>query len=136
MSEHTKLHHGALNSYYFEDTIRLYQEGLGLTIGHIWGRGNRVYMMDLGDGAYIEVMEGGPETVKDQGRWPHIGLKTDDIWASYNRAIAAGAKPKAEPMFCDVIEGKPEPVQFWAAAVIGFEGEDITFIQEVPINGN
>lgn len=125
------LHHVGMTSYHFEDTIRLYEEGLGFTVKHIWGRDKRVYMMDMGDGSCIEVFEGGDEDVPASGRWLHVALRTDDIRASYDRAIAAGAKPKLEPTFADILEAKPEPVYMYFAYVIGFDGEEIEFIQEV-----
>jgi len=125
------LHHIGMTSYHFEDTIRLYQEGLGFTIKHIWGRDKQIYMMDMGDGSCIEVFEGGEEEVSGSGRWVHVALKTDNIEESYKRALAAGAKPKLVPTFADILEAKPEPVYMYFAYVIGYDGEEIEFIQEI-----
>lgn len=120
-----------MTSFRFEDTVRFYQEGLGFTVKHIWGRDKRVYMMDMGDGSCIEVFEGGEENIPACGRWLHVALRTNDIHASYDRAIAAGGKPKLPPTFADIVEAKPKPVYMYFAYVVGFDGEEIEFIQEV-----
>lgn len=125
------LHHVGMTSFHFEETVKFYQEGLGFIVKHIWGRDQRVYMMDMGDGSCIEVFEGGAEDTPACGRWLHVALRTDDIHASYKRAIAAGGKPKLEPTFAEILEAQPKPVYMYFAYVIGFDGEEIEFIQEV-----
>ncbi|MCR8660395.1 VOC family protein [Paenibacillus endoradicis] len=125
------VHHIGMTSYNFDQTIKFYQEGLGFTIKHMWGRDKQVYMMDMGDGACIEVFEGGQEETPPMGRWLHVAIRTNDIQASYQRAIAAGAKPKLEPTYADILEAKPKPVYMYFAYVIGFDGEEIEFIQEL-----
>jgi hypothetical protein len=62
-------------------------------------------------------------------------LKADDIHADFAKAAIASPNPAGHtggrPIFCDVIEAKPQPVQFWAAGITGFDGEDITLIQNL-----
>ncbi|WP_336772094.1 VOC family protein [Paenibacillus sp. MMO-58] len=129
--KHPSLHHVGMTSSHFEQTVKFYEEGLGFTVKHIWGKDKRVYMMDMGDGSCIEVSEGGAEDTPASGRWLHVALWTDDIRTSYDRAIAAGGKSKLPPTFADIMEAKPEPVYMYFAYVIGFDGEEIEFIQEV-----
>jgi glyoxylase I family protein len=135
MPQKTRLHHIGIASNHFDDTIRLYREGLGFTILHTWGRDRRVYMMDMGDGSCVEVFEEPDKDLPAVGRWMHIALNTEDIQASYRRAIAAGAKPKLEPTFADILEATPEPVYMWFAYVTGYNGEEIEFIQEADKPG-
>lgn len=126
------IHHVGMIAHHFDDTIRFYQEGLGFTVKHTWGKGERVYMMDAGQGSCIEVFDGGTQEQTVQGgSWLHVALHTEDIRASYERAVAAGGKPKLEPTFADIMEAAPKPVYMWFAYVVGFEGEEIEFIQEV-----
>lgn len=124
------VHHVGLSSNHFDDTVRLYQEGLGFTIKHTWGRGQRVYMMDMGDGSCVEVFEEPDKELPPLGRWVHLALNTGDIQESYRRALAAGAKPKLEPTFAEIEEATPGQVNMWFAYVTGFDGEEIEFIQE------
>lgn len=126
------IHHVGMISHHFDDTIRFYRDGLGFTVKHTWGKGERVYMMDTGGGSCIEVFDGGSdEETMPGGSWLHVALYTDNIHESYRRAIAAGGKPKLEPAFADILEATPKPVYMWFAYVIGYDGEEIEFIQEI-----
>lgn len=129
------IHHIGITTAHIEDTLRLYQQGLGFTVKHIWGRGAKVYMMETGDGSCVEVFEAetqAPETDHarhQNGEWMHLALRTSDIQASYQRALAAGAKPKLPPTYADILEATPQPVYMWFAYITGFDGEEIEFIQ-------
>lgn len=130
------IHHVGITAGRFDETTRLYQEGLGFTVKHIWGRDKRVYMMEICDGSYVEVFEGDPSAdgshgPQKNGEWMHLALHTDDIHASYHRALEAGAAPLHPPTYADILEAKPEPVYMLFAYVTGFEGEQIEFIQEL-----
>jgi glyoxylase I family protein len=125
------VHHIGMSSNHFDDTVRLYQEGLGFTVKHTWGKGQRIYMMDVGDGSCIEVFEEKDKDLPAIGRWMHVALNTKDIKASYDRAVKAGAKPKLSPTFADIVEATPQQVNMWFAYVTGFDGEEIEFIQEL-----
>ena len=125
------VHHIGMSSTHFDDTVRLYQDGLGFTVKHTWGKGQRVYMMDVGDGSCIEVFEEKEKELPQVGRWMHVAINTEDIRKSYDRAVKAGAKPKLPPTFADIVEATPAQVNMWFAYVTGFDGEEIEFIQEV-----
>lgn len=130
------VHHIGITSGHFEDTVRLYQEGLGFTIQHRWGKGKRVYMMQTGDGTCIEVFEGDPAEAKDHsthdnGEWMHVALRTDNIREAYARAVAAGAKEKLPPTYANIMEATPEPVYMYFAYLTGYDGEEIELIQEL-----
>lgn len=130
------VHHIGITTGHFAQTVRLYQEGLGFTVKHIWGRGKKVYMMETGDGTCVEVFEGddapdASHAAHPNGEWMHLALRTDDIQQSYRRALAAGAKPKLPPTYADILEAEPEPVYMWFAYITGFDGEEIEFIQEL-----
>ena len=38
--------------------MRLYRQGLGFEVKHIWGHEQKVYMLDAGGGACVELFEG------------------------------------------------------------------------------
>lgn len=130
------VHHIGITTGHFEQTVRLYREGLGFEIQHRWGRDKRVYMMQTGDGTCIEVFEGDPAPVVSHsehanGEWMHLALRTDDIQAGYDRALAAGARPKLPPTYADIQEAQPGPVYMYFAYLTGYDGEEIELIQEL-----
>jgi glyoxylase I family protein len=126
------IHHIALLSNHFDEALKLYQEGLGLQIVHTWGKEKRVVMLDTGCGSCIELFEEKDKSLPAVGRWMHLALNTGDINASFRRAVEAGAKPKMEPAFAEILEATPAPVYMWFAFLTGFDGEEIEFIQETP----
>jgi glyoxylase I family protein len=73
------VHHIGMSSSHFDDTVRLYQEGLGFTVKHTWGKGQRIYMMDMGDGSCIEVFEEKDKDLPAVGRWMHVAINTHDM---------------------------------------------------------
>lgn len=130
------IHHIGITSGHFAETVRLYQEGLGFTVKHIWGHEKKVYMMETGDGTCVEVFEGesapaGDHSAHGNGEWMHLALRTENIEASYAQALKAGAKAKLPPTYADILEAQPEPVYMYFAYVTGFDGEEIEFIQEL-----
>lgn len=130
MESSTSLHHVGLASKRFDETIRLYVEGLGFSVRHEWGREARVCMLDMGDGSCVEVFES-DEELPSRGRWLHLALRSEDIEESYRRAVEAGAAPKLPPTYADIEEARPERVYMYFAYVVGPNGEEIEFIQEL-----
>jgi glyoxylase I family protein len=134
----TGIHHVAMSSNHFDETLKLYQDGLGLKVVHTWGKEKRVAMLDTGDGSCIELFEETDTSIPAAGRWKHLALNSQNIEASYRRAIEAGAKPKMKPSFARILEATPTPVYMWFAFLTGFDGEEIEFIQEelsCPVEG-
>ena len=130
------IHHVSITSGHFAETARLYQEGLGFTIKHAWGRDRKVYMMETGDGSCVELTEGEPGPCTgggpfENGQWMHLALRTDDIRRDYQRALDAGFHGKLPPTYADILEAEPEPVYMWFAYLTGHDGEEIELIQEL-----
>ncbi|MDR3050175.1 MAG: VOC family protein [Oscillospiraceae bacterium] len=126
----TMFHHIALVSRHLEDTVKFYQEGLGLEIWHVWGREHVDYIMALGNGSYVEIMAETHDAPLPRGQWARVSLKSADAAKSFEQALAAGAKPLETPHFVAADQAAPWPCPYLAAAVIGLEGEEIGFIQE------
>lgn len=129
------IHHVAITTAHLADTLQLYRQGLGFEVKHVWGRGQKVYMLDVGGGACVELFEGaageGAAGPRENGGWMHLALRTSDIAASYEKALAAGAKPKLPPTYADIAEAQPRPVYMYFAYLTGFDGEEIELIQEL-----
>ena len=120
------LHHVSIKVKDFDATVKLYTEGFGFTQGPAWTMesGERAIMLDMGDGAFLEVFSGGPEEAQPAGLFGHIALASEDCDADFKRALAAGATPEIEPKDVDVA-GTPVRIAFCQ----GFDGERIEFFQ-------
>lgn len=99
------IHHIGITSGHFAETVRLYQEGLGFTVKHIWGHEKKVYMMETGDGTCVEVFEGdsapaGDHSTHGNGEWMHLALRTENIEASYAQALKRRRKSKIAAHLC------------------------------------
>ena len=131
------IHHVAITTAHLQDTLRLYRQGLGFEVKHIWGHEQKVYMLDAGGGACVELFEGytgeldAPGAPRQSGEWMHLALRTGDIAASWQRALDAGAKPKLPPTYANIMEAQPRPVDMYFAYLTGYDGEEIEFIQEL-----
>lgn len=128
--KNTGFHHIALKVRDFDKSIKLYTDSLGLNISLEWGATpNRAAMLDIGDGTYIELFEGGTS----DGSLPkepmlHFALLTDQCDAMYKAAIDAECKSQRAPQDL-VINGKNKDLPVRIAFVIGYDGELIEFFQ-------
>ena len=130
------IHHVAITTAHLQDTLRLYRQGLGFEVKHIWGHEQKVYMLDAGGCTMIDgtdrsapmALTGAP---RQSGEWMHLALRTGDIAASWQRALDAGAKPKLPPTYANIMEAQPRPVYMYFAYLTGYDGEEIEFIQEL-----
>jgi len=126
------IHHVGMRSAHFDETVKLYMEAFGFQKVYEWTDGpERCYMLETGDGSCFEIFSGGEETLPSLGRFNHIALRVDNCQETYERALAAGAKSKVPPTFSDIAHAKPQPLKMYFAYVIGFDGEEIEFIQIV-----
>jgi catechol 2,3-dioxygenase-like lactoylglutathione lyase family enzyme len=100
-----------------------------------WGEGDgRGAMLDMGDGAILELFAGGtgrndePAENKKAGRFFHLAITTDNTDAAYEAALAAGAVADRPP--CDInIKGKEKELPARIAFVFGPDGEWLEFFQ-------
>ncbi len=126
----TGLHHLALQASDFDRTVKFYTDGLGCREVTRWGQaGGRAVILDAGDGSHIEIFEGGQPGAKPEGAVLHFAFKTADCDASYQRALAAGAKGTVEPKSVTV-DAEPRPFSVRLAFCIGLAGETIEFFQK------
>ena len=123
------LHHVSITVKDFDATVALYTQGFGFKQGVAWGRGesDRAVMLDMGDGAFLEVFSGRSEAPSSDGIFAHIALASDDCDADFQRAVAAGAGVQTEPMNVSLPGDPPIPIRI--AFVKGLDGEVIEFFQ-------
>ena len=119
-------HHVALRAKDFEQTIRFY-EALGCTVLRGWGEGDkRACMMDVGGNNILEIFAGGTGEAEDKPHFEHIALRSEDVPADYQNALAAGASPRTEPGEANLGGNYPIAMAF----VFGPNDEVIEFFRE------
>ena len=123
------LHHVSITVKDFDATVNLYTQGFGFKKGVAWPKGSddRAIMLDMGDGAFLEVFSGRKDTPQSDAIFAHIALASDDCDADFQRAVAAGAGVQTEPMNVSLPSDPPIPVRI--AFCKGFDGELIEFFQ-------
>ncbi len=123
------LHHVSITVKDFDATVDLYTQGFGFKKEVAWARGSdeRAIMLNMGDGAFLEVFSGRTDTHQSDGIFAHIALSSDDCDADFQRALAAGAGVETEPMNVSLPSNPPIPVRI--AFCKGFDGELIEFFQ-------
>ena len=127
-------HHIAIKATDFDKSVDFYK-ALGLVPKISWGEGDsRAVMMDMGDGALIEIFAAGTkreataDTINEH--WLHLALKTDDVQGIYKTAISAGATPRTEPITVAPENASPA-IRMEVAFVYGPDGEIIEFFNEL-----
>lgn len=127
------VHHIGMRSCNYEKTVRFYKEGLGFktVLEWEWGDSGKACILDMGNGTCIEIGNDGEPELPPVGKFTHLALRTENIEKAYERALAAGGRSKVPPTYSDVIQARPEPWKLWFAYVIGFDNEEIEFIQTV-----
>lgn len=138
-------HHVAIRAIDFDATVKFYTEGLGFRLHFpfaVPGRIDRAAFLDAGDGRFVEVFgqnsnvqsEGRrrePAEERTEGALLHFCLRAADTDASYQRALAAGATSRVEPVTRQL--GTDPVVQVRIAFVTGPNGEVIEFLQSEQI---
>ena len=121
------LHHVAMNVTSLERSVSFYERAFGFTVMRKWGSPPSAAMLDIGDGAILELFER-PAAPQQEGRLLHIAVRTDDVDAAYARAIDAGATEQTLPKDVDIPADPVFPVRL--AFVKGPDGEPIELFYE------
>lgn len=120
------VHHLALSSAKFDESVKFYTEGLGFKCVAAWGEGvGRAVMLDIGNGTHMEIFANGTEAAQQNARFPHYAFSVVDTDAAYFTAISAGAKQKMVPTDVDIPSNPVLPVRI--AFVYGPDGEELEF---------
>ena len=121
------IHHIAIEASDFDGSLRFYTEGLGFREVLMFPEeGQRVAMLDTGDGTYVELFSDGSGE-RPKGSILHFALRTSDCGAATERARAAGGTITQEPTDM-VLEGDP-PVPVRYSFCEGPDGEQIELLQ-------
>ncbi len=133
MEKNSSFHHIALRAADYENTLAFYCGGMGYQLTYEWqGDAGRCCMVDIGGGDFIEVYEGGKESLPEDferksGCFFHLAIGVEDTDEAYKSAIKAGAVSRDAP-FDTVIQSAP-PLPIRIAFVYGPNGELIEFFK-------
>jgi glyoxylase I family protein len=122
-------HHVSITVKDFDATVKLYTQGFGFKKEIAWTMKNneRAIMLDMGNGAFLEVFSGAPAESQPEGLFAHIALVSKNCDADFQQAIAAGAGVDMEPKNATLPSEPPTPIRI--AFCKGFDGERIEFFQ-------
>ena len=127
--ENVGLHHIALATADYDQTLEFYQDGLGCRLVRAWGEGaTRAAMLDIGNGVIIEIFANGTQEPAQNEKWVHIAFKTSNPDQAYSNALKAGATSHIEPKDATIQSNPPLDVRI--AFVKGPSGEIIEFFHE------
>jgi glyoxylase I family protein len=122
------IHHVAIRARDFDASVRFYCDALGFVERARWGQANsRAVLLDTGNGSYIEIFAGRPDTPMPEGSWLHVAIRTPDCATAIERARAAGAVITKEPRDVTIAANPPIPLRM--AFCKGPDGEIIEFFQ-------
>ena len=127
MEKKKGLHHVAMNVSDIDASIRFYTDALGCSLLRRWGDEPRGAMLDMGDGAILEMFER-PAATHGEGTLLHIALRAEDVDAAYQTALNVGAQEQTTPRDIDLEAEEPYPIRM--AFVKGPDGEPIELFCE------
>ena len=110
-----------------ERSITFYRDAFGFTLLRRWGESPKAAMLDMGDGAILELFERS-DPVRLDGHLVHIALRSADVDADYARAMDAGAEELTAPRNVDIPSDPVFPVRI--AFVKGPDGEPVELFCE------
>ena len=130
MNQKMGFHHIGLKCADLKRSEEFYH-AIGLTEVVRWGEGEKeIVMYDLGDGGRIELFANGGEAFSAKGKWIHFAMAVEDVVASYENALKAGALPITAPKTVP-LDSKPMPITIQVAFVAGPDGEELEFFKQI-----
>ena len=124
------VHHIALMATDFEKSLEFYK-ALGFKEVVRWGDAVKtIAMLDIGDGARVELFSNGGDEYPACGKWAHLAVRVDDVEAAFDIAVKAGGVPKIYPKVVP-LDSAPEKMSINIAFVYGPSGEELEFFREL-----
>jgi glyoxylase I family protein len=123
------LHHVSITVHDFDATVQLYTQGFGFKkeVAWVMEDGKRGILLDMGNGAFLEIFSGAPNPSQPAGIFAHIALASENCDADFQRAVAAGAGVEMEPKSVILPSDPPTPIRI--AFCKGLDGELVEFFQ-------
>ena len=121
--------HTAVAAVDFEKSLKFYA-ALGIKCFTQWGgEGNRIALLDVGDGTRIELFEK-PELTAGEAALLHLAFSVQNVDEAYAAALRAGAVSLRAPEELP-LDAKPFRVALRVAFVRGPAGEELEFCKQI-----
>ena len=121
--------HTAVAAVDFEKSLKFYA-ALGIKCFTQWGgEGNRIALLDVGDGTRIELFEK-PELTAGEAALLHLAFSVQNVDEAYAAALRAGAVSLRAPEELP-LDAKPFRITLRVAFVRGPDGEELEFCKQI-----
>ena len=121
--------HTAVAAVDFEKSLKFYA-ALGIKCFTQWGgEGNRIALLDVGDGTRIELFEK-PELTAGEAALLHLAFSVQNVDEAYAAALRAGAVSLRAPEELP-LDAKPFRITLRVAFVRGPAGEELEFCKQI-----
>lgn len=123
-------HHLAIQVRDMDESLKLYQDVLGMQIVAQFGSPERrIFLLDIGDGSHLELFDPTPDSPKPgapaaNDPLTHFALATTDTKAAIEHVRSAGYNVTVEPKTLDL-----DKMRVTIAFFDGPSGESIEFFQ-------
>lgn len=121
--------HTAVAAVDFEKSLKFYA-ALGIKCFTQWGgEGNRIALLDVGDGTRIELFEK-PELTAGEAALLHLAFSVQNVDEAYATALRAGAVSLRAPEELP-LDAEPFRITLRVAFVRGPAGEELEFCKQI-----
>lgn len=126
------IHHVCLRVPNLHTTASFYQNAFDASLAAEWGtegQEDHAFILDLGTGDYLEIF--GSAIPYELGKWQHVAIWTDDMEASYERAVANGAVVNTQPAVSHIPTRSGQIVHMKFGFLTAPGGEIVELIQDM-----
>lgn len=129
------IHHVCLRCPDLYAARDFYRDAFGAEVVCEWGTDgadDHAFIMDLGTGDFLEIFESKEPFVT--GKWQHVAIWSDDIYAAFEKAIACGATVHSLPAVSHIPTRSGQIVHMKYGFLNAPGGETVEIIQDANEN--
>lgn len=126
------IHHVCLRVSNLHETAAFYRSAFDAELVAEWGtegKEDHAFILDLGTGDFLEIF--GSTEPFSLGKWQHVAIWTDDMEASYKKAVAGGAVINTQPAISHIPTRSGQIVHMKYGFLTAPGGEIVELIQDM-----
>ncbi len=131
------IHHVCLRVPNLYKTAEFYQKAFDAALVAEWGaegKDDHAFILDLGTGDFLEIFES--NELFSLGKWQHVAIWTDDMEASYQKAVQNGATVNTQPAISHIPTRSGQIVHMKFGFLTAPGGEIVELIQDVDADAH